>query len=246
MTDTNAPTMDLTAALAPDRLTAWLEYEFATHAARATELRAAYERFLVATANGITTDETVGRATDFTRQIKVAAKDTDDTRTRIKAPVLHAQRMIDGTAKKINDSLTAAATVVEQRITIYLRAKEAETRAAAEKEAMRRDQEAQDAMLAAQALNTAAADQAAVDAYEAAQHAIAEAQASTVEMSRTRSQHGGLAGLRDNWTFAIEDEDKVPAGYLMVNEAAVKAAIKAGTRDIPGLRIFNDPRAYVR
>jgi hypothetical protein len=40
----------------------------------------------------------------------------------------------------------------------------------------------------------------------------------------------------------VTDPAAVPRQYLMVNDAAIKAAIAGGVRDIPGVRIYEDVR----
>jgi DNA repair exonuclease SbcCD ATPase subunit len=44
--------------------------------------------------------------------------------------------------------------------------------------------------------------------------------------------------IRQQWTFEITDEAKIPRGYCKPDNALINAAIKLGERDIPGLRIF--------
>lgn len=48
------------------------------------------------------------------------------------------------------------------------------------------------------------------------------------------------------WTFEVTNRDQVPAAYLMPNEAAIKAAIAGGVREIPGVRVYEDVRTIVR
>lgn len=247
ITQANTPRIDLAAALEPSALAVWLEHEYAAHVAHAASLTTVYERFLVATADGIKDDEVTGRATDFARQLKAAQKDIDDTRKRIKDPVLHAQRMIDGSAKKLTDQLTAATGVVENRIGTYLRDKAEQERRARETEAARLAAEAEAKITEAQFTPTeSATHDAAIDALGAAQQAEQLAIAPLPDLTRTRSLNGGLAGLKDNWVYATVDLSKVPTHLLTINDAAVKLAIKQGTREIPGLRIWNDAKAYVR
>jgi hypothetical protein len=63
--------------------------------------------------------------------------------------------------------------------------------------------------------------------------------------SVTRTESGS-AHTRHNWTFELEDISKVPAEYLMVNKPVVNAMIKAGSREIPGLRIFEKTSTVFR
>lgn len=48
------------------------------------------------------------------------------------------------------------------------------------------------------------------------------------------------------WTFEVLDEAEVPVEFKSVDSSKVNLAIKAGLRDIPGLRIFSQARVTVR
>jgi hypothetical protein len=213
----NRPVVDLAAALEPSALAAWLEHEFAEHEARGLELSAAFARFLTATADGIHDDAVTGRATDFAKVHKAELAAIDATRTRIKAPVLHAQRLIDGQGKALADPLKANVAEIEARIADYLTAKAEAARRAAEAEAAMRDISEP-----------------------------VETPPTLPDLTRTRSLTGALAGLKDNWVWTLEDITKVPTHLLQVNEAAVRLAIRQGAREVPGLRIWNDTKMFVR
>lgn len=246
MPDSNVPRVDLASALNPASLTPWIEYQYADHAAHIGVLTARFEKFLEVTKDGIRDDLMAGHATDFVKEMRAAAAATDETRTKIKAPVLHAQRLIDGEAKKLTDKVNGCSATVTARITAFLRDKEAKARAAAEAEAVRLAAEAEARLAEAQQTATIEAADAAVEAMQEADTAAALATAAPIELTRTRSVMGALTGLKDNWTYEITDLVKVPAHFLIVNDAAVKLAVKQGARDIPGLRIWNDAKAYVR
>jgi hypothetical protein len=49
-----------------------------------------------------------------------------------------------------------------------------------------------------------------------------------------------IAGVRKVWKFEGLDIAKIPLAFLTIDEAAVKEAIKAGVREIPGIRIYED------
>ena len=50
-------------------------------------------------------------------------------------------------------------------------------------------------------------------------------------------------GPRDGlWAFEVVDADAVPREWMIVNEQAIGAAVRAGLRTIPGVRIFERPR----
>lgn len=241
----HGPTIDLAAALEPEALTAWIGERLSLHAMRAGELLAGNKRFLLATSAGIANDDVAGKATDFVRQIKEAINETDAERVRIKAPVLAAQRAIDGAAKAITDPLLGASTEAQRRVTTFMVEQDRLARLVAAEEAVRAEQLA--AILIDQAINDNDPDiieQAA--AAEGEQFAAQEiVHAPTADLTRFRTS-AGVASLRDNWVFEIENINEVPAHFLMLNEAAVKAAIKGGNRNISGLRIRNQPKVGIR
>ncbi|GAB3910146.1 hypothetical protein GCM10028803_49380 [Larkinella knui] len=47
-------------------------------------------------------------------------------------------------------------------------------------------------------------------------------------------------GVQLKWNFEIVDPNQVPNGYWVIDEAAIKAAIASGVRDIPGVHIFEE------
>lgn len=53
-------------------------------------------------------------------------------------------------------------------------------------------------------------------------------------------------GLTKRWTHEVTDESQVPREYLVVDEKKVRAAIAAGTRSIPGIRIYQDESITLR
>lgn len=47
-------------------------------------------------------------------------------------------------------------------------------------------------------------------------------------------------GVQMKWTYEIVDRNQVPNGYWVIDEAAIKADIANGVRDIPGVRIYEE------
>jgi len=66
------------------------------------------------------------------------------------------------------------------------------------------------------------------------------------EKKTTTRTTEGTGYLKMDWEFEIVDEAQVPREYLMVDEKKIRAAVKAGTREISGVRIFEKPSAVVR
>jgi hypothetical protein len=52
---------------------------------------------------------------------------------------------------------------------------------------------------------------------------------------------GAKATVVDRWTFEVTNKEGVPEEYKMIDDKAVNAAIRQGVREIPGIRIYNDP-----
>lgn len=48
------------------------------------------------------------------------------------------------------------------------------------------------------------------------------------------------------WNYRVTDAVKVPRQFLMINEAAIKAAVAGGLREIDGVEIFEDVRTAIR
>ena len=58
----------------------------------------------------------------------------------------------------------------------------------------------------------------------------------------------GTTSMKDNWTYEVTDFRELPDEYKLVNTSALNAFAKStkGTREIPGVKIFNDPTVVVR
>ncbi len=227
--------------------------------ARQAELLAAAER---APAE-ISDDETAGKVGDFIRQIAACAKAAEGARVAEKEPHLAASRVVDGFFKALTDPLDKAKKGIEARLTTYLRAKAeaerkereriaAEERSAAEaaaKAAREAEERAQDAVSLGKAIEAAdAAKQAQADAEAASKAAAAKA----AELSRNRGDYGSVASLRTFMDFADLDRAALDLEALRQHlpvdalEKAVRSFIKAGGRELRGVRIFENTQAAVR
>ena len=56
----------------------------------------------------------------------------------------------------------------------------------------------------------------------------------------------GTSYTKKQWVFELEDLMKVPIEYLMLNEKKVKDNIKAGVRNIFGIKIFEEKKLVIR
>lgn len=204
------------------------------------------------------------KVADFIKQLQACVKNADAIRVDEKEPYLDGGRRVDGFFKGgIVEPISAAKKKVEARLTAYQRKvaeaerkrrEEAERKAREEAERARKEAEERAAALREEEdLEAAlAAEEAAKKAAEAAAQAEREANAKAADYSRSRSEHGSVASLRTVWTFADLDRaaldlealrDHLPAAAL---DSAVRSFIKAGGRQLRGVRIYEDYSTVVR
>ena len=214
----------------------------ATHADLATrtdELIAGVSRMPPA----IEDETTEKRAIEFAKQIGAHEKLCDGTRKAVKAPYAEAVKVVDAFFGGMVDPLKTGRDVVLRKLTAFQTAKADAERKAREETARKA---AEEARAAAAAIKTDADLETAIAKEEQAIAAVQATEASTADLSRTRGAFGSTASLRSTWEFTIEDVNRVPAEFLMVNDAAIRAAIKAGRREIPGVKIFQKQQTVVR
>jgi hypothetical protein len=70
-------------------------------------------------------------------------------------------------------------------------------------------------------------------------------QESEFKRQLAQAQHQ-TEGIRQVWSFALEDFSQVPREYLMLDEQKVRQAIRSGERDIPGIRIYQQQQTVYR
>lgn len=66
-----------------------------------------------------------------------------------------------------------------------------------------------------------------------------------VKIGPTRTD-AGTASTIPVWDYKVVNVDEIPRDYLEVNHRAIKEAIKAGMRQIPGVEIFEDTQVRFR
>lgn len=57
---------------------------------------------------------------------------------------------------------------------------------------------------------------------------------------------GAMSFEQTVWKFEVTNEAEVPRQYLSVDEAKIKLMIKAGIREIPGLKIYTEQKTIIR
>lgn len=197
----------------------------------------------------ITDDETAGKVGDYIKQVMACNKNAEAARVKEKEPHLAAGRSVDAWFKKITDNLEATKKNVERRLTTYLREKEAKERAAREEAARLAAKQAAEAE-AAMRSQTDLED--AITAQADADKAKKEAEAKAADLSRNRGDMGSVSSLRTFWDFADMDRDALDLEALRAHipqdalDKAVRSFVKAGGRQLRGVRIYQNTQAAVR
>ena len=69
---------------------------------------------------------------------------------------------------------------------------------------------------------------------------VVETNVSTIRSS------GAMSYEQEQWNFEIQDFNAIPREMLMVNEAKIKSLVRAGVRDIPGVRIYKTKKTIIK
>lgn len=236
-----------------------LDEDYQALSARQAELLEAMER----TPETIGDTKTCNKVIEFTKQIKLAARDAEKYRKDEKEVFLASGRTVDGWFKSKADPLIAAAKTMEGKITVWQRkvAEEERKRRAEEERKAREEQERleREAKEAEEAVQDDASLDVAIEAEDAAETAQADTQsaekasnAATTDMTRTHTESGVSASMSTFWNFRSLNMATIDLNALRPHfnqdtiEKAVKAAIRAGARDINGVEIFEDTKSTVR
>jgi hypothetical protein len=176
--------------------------------------------------------ESARQATEMVAQIKRLAKQIDDRRKEIIEQPDKYVRTVNGWCKPFADRLKALeAQVLKRKMSDYMTRVEL-----ARREAERKQREA------------AARLQAELDA-EAAAKGVEPVQVAPVVISEkqgpTRSDTAVSSAVM-TWKHRVTDQALVPRQYLMVDDAAIRAAIRGGIRHIDGVEIYEEADIRVR
>lgn len=70
--------------------------------------------------------------------------------------------------------------------------------------------------------------------------------ATQAETLRVRGDRGSIATPGKRWVFRVTNELLVPRQYLVVDEKLIRAAVKDGVREIPGVEVYEEDVISVR
>lgn len=184
----------------------------------------------------ITNDQQNLQATDILNELKKIMKDAKEKRDSIVKPLDAAKKAADKLYKEITEPLEKAERYIKNLMGDYFQKKEAERRRlqAIEDERLKKAQ-------AKYEVKAAKAEEKGVTLPPAPVATIVQAPEKTV-----KAESGASSTVTMEWTYEILDENKVPEQYKRVHPPLINAAVKSGVRDIPGVRIFQQPKISVR
>lgn len=198
-----------------------------------SKFRSEIDRINTTAKNLVIADEQTAReAVDLAAQAIAVGKRLESERMEITRPLDQRKKEIMAVFDKYQQPLNTLAETLKTKLGAY---KRAEQRRRDEEAARMRAEEERRAIEQAEALkaagNSVAADMVLEIAAETTQ-TIAEAAPVTAAGSMATS-----TTVR-RWVHEVVDVAKVPRKYLVVNDTAIRAAIRDGVRDIAGVRIY--------
>lgn len=178
-------------------------------------------------------DEDDAAAKAFLVQVSTARKRWEELRHWFTDPLERQKKAIIARFKADATPVEEAERIIRAKVAAYYREKQ---------EAARREQERLRKLAEAKAARQAAKAEAKGEEPPAP---IIPLPTVAAPAKTTRTAEGSVT-MRTVWKFEVVDPDAVPREYLIVNERAIGAVVKAGVRQIPGVRIFEVEEVAVR
>lgn len=186
-------------------------------------------------------------AVSLLKEVSDYSKALTAQRQELTRPLKEQAKAIESDFKKPLDFLKEADGIIRTKINAYLTAER--RKAEAEAEAARKAAE-EKALADALALESEKGNNTYDPVTQAAvNEMIEEKQYSIIDATAVRStvnQSTATSTVRTVWTFEVVDLSAVPADFLMLNEKAVRQAIKDGAREIAGLKIFQTSQVAIK
>lgn len=185
----------------------------------------------------IDSPEAAENMTDMLKVVKMRKTKSEEARKSLVKPLNDHVKFINEQFKDAAAPLVQADHIGRRKLTDYMREQE---RIRREEEARIRKEEEERRLVEAEKLEQAGDADGAEKALEEAIHVPAAPRAAPTR-GNFASSH-----TRKVWTHKLVDLSEVPAEFLMLDEKAVKRAIDSGTREIPGLEIYQDEQISIR
>lgn len=218
-------------------------------------------------------EETLGRCSDLVNAYRACQKHIDATHKAVKQPHLEACRLVDSEKNSLSGQIATAKSKVEAIGNAFVAKREAEARAERERiaaeqraaaeaaaKAERERQEAEEAAIRAANEAVSAEDREearkrAEDAARVAEEAMANAALAPVAQPKAepvRSDAGATVSGKQEWACEVEDyakafkSVKTDPKVKEAIDAAIKRLVKAGQRELTGVKIWPVSKANFR
>lgn len=190
-------------------------------------------------------DELVTRAA----AVKITTEETNTTAVEMATQANNLAKKLEAARKAIVEKPTKFSSAVNAMVKPYtVKLEKVVSDLKAEMKRYRAYQELEQAKAAQAAEALRVEEQKKIDA-EAAAFGVEAPQVEAVAVAappKVVHTSCGSAGTRKEWTFEITDVALVPREFMLVDEKAIRAQVKAGIRQIPGVRIFEDSNIVLR
>lgn len=189
---------------------------------RADELRGGLDRCIV------TDDESAGKAQLLAEMAHKAAKLGEERQKEAKRPHAELAAAAFDFFKPALTTLSEVKRAALNRLDSY----KDEQRRLAEAARRKLEEEARQQREEAERLAAQATSETDLDTAIAIEEAAVETEAlaQTIAPAEIRSTYGHASPVQKTYDFRITDPDKIPRPYLMVNDSAIKAAIRAAVK----------------
>ena len=171
------------------------------------------------------------KAAEVIGEVKTLLKSIDERRKQIVKPFNDYVKMVNAFARTFSGPLQTAEKHLRGVIGQYAYRQEQQRRAR-EAELRRRQQEEQRRL----------EEEAKAAGFQPVQ--LPEMHV-PVGRETTRTETSTVT-TKMQWTYQVVDKSKLPVEYILPDDKAIKQAISAGVRDIPGVKIFEEPVVRVR
>jgi hypothetical protein len=197
----------------------------------------------------VDSDETDTAATAMLGIGSAIQKAAETKRTALVKPLNDEVKAINDFFKRELAPFVDARPGLEQKSLAWRRKKaalKAEADARAERERLAAEALAAEAVKAEQAGQTAIAEKLLDKAVESEGNAAAAVAVAAQPIRNTVVTSMGASTIKRTWTFKVLDLAQIPSQYLVLDDKAVREAIRQGVREIAGLEIFQDESLSVR
>lgn len=196
----------------------------------------------------IKTDADQENAYEAAKQIKKLSKAVETRRKELTKPLKDEAKQIEAYAKKVVEPLNKAEAHLKKEL--VKRAKKLEEERRAEEERLRKQREAEEKE--AEEKRKKEVEFSNVFGEEKDEQSTAEKErAEFLAQEKAKKEEKAIAsrrikGTQKRWTFQIEDESKIPREFLTPDNPQIIKAIRNGTREIAGVKIYQETIVSVR